>query len=439
MRVKDGKATLVPDADGPAHRSARPTRPRESGRSTPSTPRGSTTTATARSTRTRPAASTSTATGPIAGPSSTPRPGSARRASPRSHALIPFAFDHPEIAAVWSFGLNDNLASPPKKPESALDDADLPLFAELSRLFAKATSDPAGPGSGEQGEGEADAREGRGHEEGGSPPSRSPSGRRGRDARTAGGPGDPRRDDRRRPERVGLSPVRGRRPGLAALARAGAAGAEAGGRQRRTARRRDPRRRRGPLAVLERPRHGRPGVRAVRAVRPPDARQGRARRLEAGRPAQPADRAGRRRSREATSPSSSELAQRLPRLAIRDVKVEAEGGRDLPGLGRRWPTTASSSTALAQGSAPARPTPVLVRLEPGAAKILAGPARRQIDALAGSGGRKEFRWLILRPAPARTPRRRPTITLHASSPKAGQVSLGDRAGETGMSHRWGED
>ncbi len=62
---------------------------------------------------------------------------------PEVFALIKFAFDHPEIAAVWSFGLNDNLRDAPKKPESALDDADLPLVAALSGVFGKSV--PARP------------------------------------------------------------------------------------------------------------------------------------------------------------------------------------------------------------------------------------------------------------------------------------------------------
>jgi hypothetical protein len=47
--------------------------------------------------------------------------------------LIRFLVDRPEVVAVWTFGLADNLASEPKKPDSTLDEADLPYFAELAR------------------------------------------------------------------------------------------------------------------------------------------------------------------------------------------------------------------------------------------------------------------------------------------------------------------
>ena len=47
---------------------------------------------------------------------------------------------------IWSFGLNDNVSSPPKKPEATFDDADLPIFAELSRLHGKVVTDQSRSG-----------------------------------------------------------------------------------------------------------------------------------------------------------------------------------------------------------------------------------------------------------------------------------------------------
>jgi hypothetical protein len=52
---------------------------------------------------------------------------------PETLPLIRFLVDHPEVVAVWTFGLADNLATEPKKPESAIDEADLPFYAELAR------------------------------------------------------------------------------------------------------------------------------------------------------------------------------------------------------------------------------------------------------------------------------------------------------------------
>ena len=62
----------------------------------------------------------------------------ARRSSPSSGSPSTI----PRSPAVWTFALNDNLRAEPKKPgPSSLDDADLPLFAELSRSFNKAEKD----------------------------------------------------------------------------------------------------------------------------------------------------------------------------------------------------------------------------------------------------------------------------------------------------------
>lgn len=64
-----------------------------------------------------------------------PEAGDSPGAEPETRALIRFLVDRPEIASVWTFSLNDNLSVEPKKPESTLDEADLPYFAELSRRY----------------------------------------------------------------------------------------------------------------------------------------------------------------------------------------------------------------------------------------------------------------------------------------------------------------
>ncbi len=73
-------------------------------------------------------------------------------------------------------------------------------------------------------------------------------------------------------------------------------------------------------------------------------------------------------------------------------------------------------TALAQGVANRKAPAVLVRLGLGDAKLLSGKALVRADALAGSGGSREFRWLILAPGGARS------IKLEVSCPKAGTAS-----------------
>ena len=89
-----------------------------------------------------------------------------------------------------------------------------------------------------------------------------------------------------------------------------------------------------------------------------------------------------------------DLAGKLPGLAIPSAKAEAKGG----GIFEVKATVENPGflpTALAQGVATRKAAPVLVKLDLGAAKLLAGKALVRVDALAGSGGSREFRWLIL--------------------------------------------
>ena len=125
-----------------------------------------------------------------------------------------------------------------------------------------------------------------------------------------------------------------------------------------------------------------------------------------------------------------ELAQRLPRLAIRDVKVEAKGG----GIFQVSATVANDGelpTALAQGVRTRKADPVRVRLDPGTAKILAGPARA--DRFPGRFRRAQGVPLA---DPGAGPRqgRRDATDDHAPGlqPEGGAGSLGDRAGEAGL-------
>ena len=83
-----------------------------------------------------------------------PETGYSSASEPEVYALIAWAFAHPEIAAVWTFSLNDNLAVEPRKPGSTLDDADLPYFAELCKLHARAEK----PGVKESETSDADAK-----------------------------------------------------------------------------------------------------------------------------------------------------------------------------------------------------------------------------------------------------------------------------------------
>jgi hypothetical protein len=110
-----------------------------------------------------------------------------------------------------------------------------------------------------------------------------------------------------------------------------------------------------------------------------------------------------------------ELGQKLARLDVAEVKVESKGGR-LFQVSAVVENSGGLPSALAQGVKTRKADPVLVRLEPGKAKILAGRALERIDKLPGSGGRREYRWLVS--APEGTDQ----ITLEVSCPKAGRVT-----------------
>jgi hypothetical protein len=96
------------------------------------------------------------------------------------------------------------------------------------------------------------------------------------------------------------------------------------------------------------------------------------------------------------------------------VKVESKGG----GLFAIRAVVANHGylpTALAQGVLTRKAPPVLVRLKAGDARLLAGKPLERISTLAGSGGRHEFRWLLLAPEGVKL------ATLEVSCPKAGRV------------------
>jgi len=108
-----------------------------------------------------------------------------------------------------------------------------------------------------------------------------------------------------------------------------------------------------------------------------------------------------------------DLAAKLPTLAVTDVKVEAKGG----GVFEVKATVTNEgtlTTALSAGVRTRKAPPVVVRLRPGDAKVIGGKVLNRVDALAGTGGKQEYRWLLL--APAGEP-----VSLEVSSPKAGRV------------------
>ena len=67
-----------------------------------------------------------------------------------------------------------------------------------------------------------------------------------------------------------------------------------------------------------------------------------------------------------------------------------------------------------------------MKLEVGGAKILSGQALNRIPTLAGSGGSREFRWLVLISEGTKA------ITLDVSCPKGGIGPEGNRPAGQGL-------
>ncbi len=313
-----------------------------------------------------------------------PEAGFSPASEPEVFALISFAFAHPEIAAVWSFGLNDNLREPPAKPDSTLADADLPLFVELSRAFNSATTAKEPPRSGSPASKGASAP--------GATTDGSISewayhqfGALGLASRLWTTPEIPAPADRKEKDKDKEKEKKMSIP----------EGGEArwlywndhviGGKAF------------VPFETVDHPTLGkvevggwRPGVR----LNPP------------------ADQVG--AIAETHLAFLNELASRLPRLAVPEVKVEAKGGR-LFAISAAVANEGNLPTALAQGVRTRKAPPVLVRLVPGKARLLAGRPLERIETLAGSGARRDFSWLIQAPEGV------DSVLLQVSCPKGGRV------------------
>ena len=297
-----------------------------------------------------------------------PEAGVSPASEPETQALIRFAFAHPEIAAVWTLSLGDNLREAPKKPGSTIDDADLPLYAELSRLYnaaaGKVLSKPTSvPGS--EGTTDGSIAEWAYHQLGvAGIASRPWAGPDIPDPAPAGKPAPPGEGEARwlwwNDHVVG---------GKAFV----------------------------PFAPFDHPTLGRveiggwrPGV----LVNPPFERA-----------AALAD---------AHTVFLKDLAARLPELTVRDATATAQGGgaylvtATVANVGRM-------PTAPAQGVRTRKAPPVLVRVRGKGVRLLGGKPLERVDTLAPSGGKVEYRWMILAPEGTES------IEVEATCPKAGRA------------------
>jgi hypothetical protein len=354
-----------------------------------------------------------------------PEAGFSPASEPEVRALIGFAFDHPEIAIVWTFGLNDNLRAEPRKPESALDDADLPYFAELSRRYNRAIARPAAGPPGEPGPTAPTAAE------------RPREDRANRDVPPTGRAGRGERRAPRGPAGGGALPVPFSAPPGASGATPGLTGTTDGAMSEWAYHQF------GVVGLASRL-WASPTIPDPPPDRPKPPAEGEARWLywndhvlggRAFAPLRPFDHPSLGRVEiggwkpgvrlnppieqvEAITAGHvaflKDLGRQFAALAVPEVKAEAQGG----GLFRVTAVVENGGylpTALAQGVRTRQADPVLVRLKADGAKILAGRAVDRIETLAGSGGRQEFRWLVL------APERVDSIALEVATPKAGRV------------------
>ena len=325
-----------------------------------------------------------------------PETGSGPASEPEVNALIRFAYEHPEIGAVWTFGLNDNLRAEAK----GIAPPDVPLFAELTRQFHKAigqvSPQPATPKA-ETPKAEAAPAprpaqakgQGRGPGRAIPTPPAAPAPAPpavGNDATTDGAMSEWAY------HQFGVI-------GLASRLWAAPEGASGEGEARWLDWNDKIMNGRAfvPFHPVDHPTLGKvevggwkPGVR----VNPPIEAVG--------------------AIADGGFAFLKDLAGRLPALAIKETKVVAKGG----GVFEVTATVENAGylpTAIAQGLTTRKAPPVLVRLGLGTAKLLAGKALNRVDSLPGSGGTREFRWLVLAPDDVKS------IVLDISCPKAGSV------------------
>lgn len=365
-----------------------------------------------------------------------PEAGANPASEPATLALMKFTSEHPEIVAVWTFALADSLTTEPKKPGSTIDDADLPIFVDLSKAYLKATTKET-----------AKAKEATKAEE----KKEEPTAKTGAEAPVEKAKVAPEEKTKDTPKakgqggggRGGRGPGGGGVPQTAPPAPASAPAGDLNGTTD------------GSLAEWAYHQLGVIGISsrlwatpeiadpAEGAAKPPA--DGEARwlywndKVVGGRAFVPlkafdhprlgkVEIGGWRPGVRLNPPAESidaiagsqlvflkDLIGRLPKIDVKDVTVTARGA----GLFEIKATVSNEGllpTTLAQGVRVRRPGPLLVKLELGDAKILSGRPLYRVDSLAGNGGKQEYRWLILAPQGTKS------LNLVVSHPKVGTTT-----------------
>lgn len=320
---------------------------------------------------------------------------------PETYGLMRFVQAHPEIAVVWAFALEDTLRNEPKKPAAPYDDADLPEFVALHKLYRKALDT-------------------------------APKGLDVPVPALAEAPADPS-------GAAALPPEQEPAPAPATASRPlGLEGASEGTLPAWAYQQF------GVVGISSRLWEG-PDFPEAKGGEPAPPKEGEARwlfwndRVLAGRGYQPFRtfehpslghvaiggwKCGVRTNppAERIEPISGsqlafldDLGRRLPRLELTGLRAERRG-EGLVEIHAVVRNAGELPTALAQGTRTRQAAPVLVRLDPGAARIVAGQPLERVPSLAGSGGLREFRWVVLVPAEGQK-----DVTIEAACPKAGRV------------------
>ena len=361
-----------------------------------------------------------------------PETGAYPTSEPEVNGLIRFAYAHPEIVAIWSFGLNDNVKGTPKTLP-----ADAPHLLEITKAFTTATV-PKADAPKEDAPKEDAARKAEAPKDEPKPESAKEEATKKADVPAQAPPADA---PKAKAQGKGQGRLGGARGGGGAAA-APAQSAPAPGLDGTTD---------GALSEWAYQQFGVVGISSRLWARPeaapgtpPLAGEGDARWLDwndkvmggsAFVPFHPVDHptlgkvevGGWKPGVRLNPPIEQvgaiveshfaflkDLAGRLPGLSIKEAKAEAKGG-GIYEVKATVENTGTLPTALAQGVVTRKALPVLVKLDLGEAKLLSGQALNRINALAGLGASQEYRWLVLVPSGKKT------LAIEATCPKAGSA------------------
>ncbi len=324
---------------------------------------------------------------------------------PEVRALIQFCYDHPEIAIIWTFTLQDNLRATPKKPETKINDTDLPIFSEIANRYQEILASSSKPSSNQDGKDkdkDKDDDDDEDKEKADESKKKNGQSTFPKNTSALGATTD-----------GAMSEWAYHQFGVLALSASLWPGPTLPDPEKGEAK--------PPADGEARWLYWNDQIMDGKAFVPfedfehPDSDLGT---VEIG---------GWKPGVRINPPSEKiaaivedqmtflkDLAGRLATLEVVDVKVEPKGG-GLYAIEASVENSGYLPTALSQGVRTRQADPVLVRLQAEDVKILAGKPLERIDSLNGSGGRRTFRWLI------HAEKDVDSLTIKVTTPKAGEV------------------